>query len=173
MAPGRDHRRAAAALIEVTPLVARWIERVLAADTPPLTVTEYLLLRAVQAGAGGAVELAAGAAVSEAAVSLQIGSLEAAGLLARTPNPGDRRRRDIVLTGAGRAALSEAERRLSRALSVPLAELPPHEAGGLAGGLQALRRAMVEPPPPRPRHHHPPRPGPHHRPRPHPPKPPG
>lgn len=160
MSPAGDHPRAAAALIAVTPLVARFIERTLAGSDPPLTVTEYLLLRSVNDGAGGAVELAAGAAVSKAAVSLQIGALDAAGLVARTQNSSDRRRRDIALTPSGRSALDTAEHRLATALAGPLAGLLPHEAKQLAGGLEALGRAVSAPPPPRPR---PPRsPRPHH-----------
>jgi len=167
MAPGDEHPRAAQALIAVAPLAGRFIERVLAAGEPAMTVTEYLLLRAVAGGAGGAVELASRAAVSEAAVSLQIGALEAAGLLARTPNPGDRRRRDIALTTSGTRALAAAEARLGSALAVPLAAVPPHEARALAHGLRAFERAISSPPPPRPRPLRPP----HPRPRPpHPPR---
>jgi len=39
---------AASALAAVAPLATRWIERVLAQQDPPLTVPQYLALRAIE-----------------------------------------------------------------------------------------------------------------------------
>src|ERR671924_91788 len=48
--PRRPHIEAAQALAAVAPLATRWIERLLAAHEPPLTVAQYLVLRAIAGG---------------------------------------------------------------------------------------------------------------------------
>ena len=48
-APRRSSSDAAEALVAVAPLVSRWIERLLAGHQPPLTVAQFLALRAVAA----------------------------------------------------------------------------------------------------------------------------
>ena len=62
-------RQAAEALVRTAPLVSRWIERLLVAHDPPLTVAQYLALEAVAEGEMVGAELARRAAVSPAAVS--------------------------------------------------------------------------------------------------------
>src|SRR5207237_1105484 len=59
-------RQAAEKLVRTAPLVSRWIERVLAAHDPPLTVAQYLALQAVADGEVVGAELARRAAVSPA-----------------------------------------------------------------------------------------------------------
>src|ERR687888_151408 len=76
-------RQAAEALVRTAPLVSRWIERLLAAHDPPLTVTQYLTLQAIADGEVVGAELARRAAVSPAAVSQLLATLEEHGLLAR------------------------------------------------------------------------------------------
>src|SRR6266705_406689 len=51
-------RQAAEALARTAPLVSRWIERLLAAHDPPLTVAQYLALEAVAEGEMVGAELA-------------------------------------------------------------------------------------------------------------------
>jgi uncharacterized 2Fe-2S/4Fe-4S cluster protein (DUF4445 family) len=65
----------------VAPLATRWIERLLAAHEPPLTVAQYLALRAIAAGQISSGELARGAGVSGPAVSQLVAALVDAGLL--------------------------------------------------------------------------------------------
>jgi DNA-binding MarR family transcriptional regulator len=148
--------RAAGELARVAPLVARWIERRLAAHDPPLTVTQLLVLEAAAAGGVGGAELARSAAVTPAAVSQLVGGLEAAGLLERMRVEDDRRRQTLVLTAEGRSALRSARLALRRGLEPLLAPLPPREADALADGFARLGAALGAAPPPR----RPSRPGP-------------
>lgn len=57
--------------------------------------------------------------------------LEGKGLLARQPDPADRRRNVVVLTNAGRRALRDAKTASDRAERELLADLSPQEAGQL------------------------------------------
>lgn len=57
--------------------------------------------------------------------------LEGKGLLARQPDPADRRRNVVVLTNAGRRALKDAKTASDRAERELLADLSPQEAGQL------------------------------------------
>ncbi|HEX6761770.1 MAG TPA: MarR family winged helix-turn-helix transcriptional regulator [Gaiellaceae bacterium] len=157
-------RDAAAALARTAPLVSRWVERLLASHSPPLTVAQYVVLEAVGAGDVLGADLARRAAVSPAAVSQLLGGLETAGLLERGRAPGDRRRQPLELTRAGRACLGSARTLLSERLAGLLGDLRGPEADALAHLLGRLEAALGGAPPPR----RPPRP-----PRPHPPPPPG
>src|SRR5919204_3771447 len=103
--PGHE---AAEALARTAPLVSRWIERLLAAHEPPLTVAQYLALQAVADEDVVGSELARRAAVSPAAVSQLVAALDAADLLERGRFPDDRRRQPLALTERGRAALRSA-----------------------------------------------------------------
>src|SRR5581483_3092754 len=87
--------RAADELVRVVPLLGRWIERLLAAHEPPLTVAQLLALDAAEAGATAA-ELAERAAVSPAAVSQLLAALEDGGLLVRARASDDRRRQTLA-----------------------------------------------------------------------------
>jgi hypothetical protein len=55
---GHSGRQAAEALVRTAPLVSRWIERLLAAHDPPLTVAQYLVLQAIAEGEVVGAELA-------------------------------------------------------------------------------------------------------------------
>src|SRR5438034_4047711 len=104
----RAQPNAADALATAAPLATRWIERLLAAHDPPLTVAQFLALRAVAAGRVGAADLARRAAVSAAAVSQLVADLERAGLLDRAAAADDRRRQELELSSLGRTVLSSA-----------------------------------------------------------------
>src|SRR5438270_13319121 len=88
-------RPAAEALARTAPLVSRWIERLLAAHEPPLTVAQYLVLQAVADGEVVGSELARQTAVSSAAVSQLLDALETADLVERLRPTGDRRRQPL------------------------------------------------------------------------------
>src|SRR3954466_9287215 len=60
--PKRPRPDAAEALVAVAPLATRWIERLLAAHEPPLSVTQYLALRAIARDGVSGSELAGRAA---------------------------------------------------------------------------------------------------------------
>src|SRR5207237_482580 len=65
----RSSREAAEALARTAPIVSRWIERLLSAHDPALTVAQYLALQAIDEGDVVGSELARRTAVSPAAVS--------------------------------------------------------------------------------------------------------
>src|SRR4051812_43378018 len=97
----RHQTDAAEALASVAPLASRWIERLLAGHEPPLTVTQYLALRAIAREGVSGSELARRAGVSGPAISQLLAGLERAGLIARSPVAGDRRRQSLALSAAG------------------------------------------------------------------------
>jgi len=152
------HREAADRLARVAPHVARWIERLLAAHEPPLTVAQLLALEAAEEGIVGA-QLAERAAVSPAAVSQLLTGLEDAGLVARVRASDDRRRQRLVLTVAGRRTLRSVRETLARGLLPLVSVLRRTEAESLAAALAVLAPAVGATPPPRrpPRPSHPPR----------------
>src|SRR5438477_6861987 len=158
-------RQAAERLARPAPLVSRWIERVLAAHDPPLTVTQYLALQAIADGEVVGAELARRAAVSPAAVSQLLAVLEQERLVSRERLEDDRRRQPLSLTDEGQWALRSAQTTLRERLAGLLADIPPPETDALARLLERLQASLSgTPPPPRPhRPHPPPGHGPKHR----------
>src|SRR5919201_1323170 len=106
--PRRDRkakdRQAAEALAAAAPLATRWIERLLAHSKPPLTVTQYLALRAIAREGVSGTELARRAGVSGPAVSQLLAGLADAGLIERRVAGGARRRVSLALSPAGARA---------------------------------------------------------------------
>jgi DNA-binding MarR family transcriptional regulator len=156
-------RQAAEALARTAPLVSRWIERVLAAHDPPLTVVQYLTLQAIAQGEVVGAELARRTAVSPAAVSQLVAALEDCGLLVRRRVEADRRRQPLALSEQGRRTLRSAQTALRGRLAGLVADLPPPEADALARLLERLEASLSGTPPP-PRPHRPPQPPPPRRP---------
>ncbi len=153
----QNGHRAAEALVRTAPLVSRWIERLLAAHDPPLTVAQYLALQAVGDGQVVGAELARRTAVSPAAVSQLLAALESAGLLDRRRLPDDRRRHPLSLTERGQTTLVSAQTMLRERLAGLFTELPPPEADLLARLLEKLEASLSgAAPPPRPRRPPPP-----------------
>ena len=146
----------------MAPLATRWIERLLARHEPPLTVAQYLALRAIAGGQVSSGELARGAGVSDPAVSQLVAGLVEAGLIERTPAADDRRRQTLALSPAGKKAFGSAEELLQDRVGSLLADLPRPQADALSRLLQHIEATLAGTPPPR-------RPRP---PKPRPPKPP-
>lgn len=158
--PGRARTKATAdALVAVAPLVNRWIERLLADHEPPLTVAQYVALRAIAEEGVAGSELARRTGVSGPAVSQLVGGLADSGLLARAELAADRRRQTLTLTDHGHVALRSAQALLSAQLSALLADLPRPEADALARALPQVAATLSGAPPPR-RPPPPPPPGP-------------
>ncbi len=143
--PGPDLEPLAA----VSLLVARWIERTLGHHRPPLTVAQFLALRAVAREPLTAAELARRAGISGPAASQLVAGLEAAGWLARSPDPADRRRLGLSLTPAGASLLRAAQTSIARGLQTLVGGLPRHHLDHLASALPELERAIAGSPPPR------------------------
>jgi len=160
--PPPRHRKpnAADALAAVAPLAARWIERLLAGHDPPLSVAQYLALRAIAAEDVSGSELARRAGVSGPAVSQLLAALDRAGLLERRATEADRRRHALALTSAGERALASSRNLLAAELGTLLEDLPRPEADALARALPRVESLLSGAPPPR--RPHPPRPRPPH-----------
>lgn len=157
----RPHtREAGAALAAAAPLATRWIERVLAAHHPPLTVTQYLALRAIHESPLAAAELARRTGVSGPAVSQLVSALVDAGLVERQPSEADRRTSALALTTAGARALRSASSLVAERLAELLSDLPKPEADALTRLLERVEAALSGAPPPRRPHPHPPPPPP-------------
>lgn len=148
-------------LAAVAALAGRWVERLLAGHEPPVTVAQYLVLRAIATEPVHGAELARRAGVTGPAASQLLSALADAGLVSRRPHPDDRRRHELSLTPAGARALRSADALLSRELGELLAGLPRPEVDALARVMPHLEAALSgaapprRPPPPKP----PPRPG--------------
>lgn len=151
----RHKQDAAEALVTVAPLVSRWIERLLAAHDPPLTVAQFLALQAIASEDISGTELARRTGVSGPAISQLLTVLVDAGLLQRDEFAGDRRRQRLSLSPAGRQALVSAQKLLRARLSSLLEELPAPEADALARALPFVAASLSGAPPPR-RPHPPP-----------------
>jgi DNA-binding MarR family transcriptional regulator len=165
--PPRHHSPAdaAEALVAVAPLVSRWIERLLTRHDPPLTVAQYLALRAIAREGVSGSELARRTGVSGPAVSQLLAALEDAGLIERHAVAGDRRRQALALSARGERAFLSAEALLRDQLAALLAPLPTPEADALARLPRVEAELSGAPPPRRPvpppsRHERPRRPRP-------------
>jgi DNA-binding MarR family transcriptional regulator len=123
--------------------------RLLAAQSPSLTVPQYLALRAIARDAVSAGELSRRAAVSEPAVSQLLAGLVDARLVERSPLASDRRRQVLALSPAGANALEAAEALLRERIGALLAGLPPPEADALARTLPRVESPLSGSPPPR------------------------
>jgi DNA-binding MarR family transcriptional regulator len=140
---------AAEALVAVAPLATRWIERLLASHQPPLTVPQYLALRAIEREHISGTELARRAGVSGPAVSQLLAGLAEAGLLERSRLAGDRRRQVLSLSTAGGRAYRSADALLRESLAALLSDLPRPEADALSRLLPRVESMLSGAPPPR------------------------
>ena len=150
--PPRSRRaslEAAEALATVAPLATRWIERLLASHEPPLTVAQYLALRAIDREAVSTTELARRAGVSGPAASQLLAGLADASLIEREPASEDRRRQTLTLSADGQRAFRSAEALLRRRLSSLLGDLPRPETDALFRVLRHVEAALSGAPPPR------------------------
>jgi DNA-binding MarR family transcriptional regulator len=147
--PRRSKPEAAEALAAAAPLATRWIERLLAQHDPPLTVTQYLALRAIVRERISAAELARRAGVSGPAVSQLLAGLADAGLIEREVVEEDRRRVALTLSPGGERAFRGAEALLSKRLGSLLAQVPRPEVDALARVLPRVETALSGAPPPR------------------------
>ena len=133
----------------VAPLVSRWMERLLAAHRPRLTLAQYLALRAIGRESLAASDLARRTGVSGPAVSQLVAGLVAMGLVRRSPAADDRRRHELTLSAAGERALSSATELMRERLGATIEELPRPEADALARALPKVEAMLSGAAPPR------------------------
>jgi DNA-binding MarR family transcriptional regulator len=130
-------------------LASRWIERLLAGHDPPLTVSQYLALRAIDRESLTAAELARRTGVSGPAVSQLLSGLADAGLVERRADPKDRRHHTLSLSADGRRVHRSARLLLRRRVGGLLAGMPPPETDALGRLLPDVEAALAGSPPPR------------------------
>jgi DNA-binding MarR family transcriptional regulator len=106
-----------------------------------------VLARLDREGAQTTSGLAVAERVKPQSMARTVADLEAAGLLGRRADPGDRRKRLIELTEDGRAALGESRRRREGWLGHAIAtEFSAEEQRVLFAAVELLRRlAAIEP----------------------------
>jgi DNA-binding MarR family transcriptional regulator len=151
MPPPRNPKpdQAVDALVAVAPLVSRWMEWLLAAHRPRLTLAQYLALRAIGRESLGASELARRTGVSGPAVSQLVAGLAELGLVRRSPASDDRRRHELALSAAGERALGSATELMRERLGAVIDELPRPEADALARALPTVEAMLSGAAPPR------------------------
>ena len=133
----------------VAPLATRWIERLLAGHDPPLTVPQYLALRAIEREGVSGSELARRTGVSGPAVSQLLAGLADAGMLERRTLADDRRRLALALSATGAQAFHSAEALLRERIATLLGDLPRPEVDALSRLLPQVEAALSGTAPPR------------------------
>jgi DNA-binding MarR family transcriptional regulator len=92
-------------------------------------------------------ELARNAFVTDQSAADMVGVLEDRGLILRLPDPADRRRRVLRLTGAGQALLDQVRADVAAVEERMLSPLAAEEAEVLRRYVVACRRALSSAPP--------------------------
>jgi DNA-binding MarR family transcriptional regulator len=143
-----EKRAAAAALgdAEIAPLAAdlriavgELIRRLRAENLFPLTQT-WVLGRLDREGAASVSDLAQALRVRPQSMAQTIGDLEAEGMVARDPDPNDRRRALVSLTPAGRARIEEDRAVREGWLVKALEELPEDDRETIERAVGILSR---------------------------------
>ena len=110
-----------------------------------ITTSQFEFLRHLRDHRGArTTDLAVEFAVGIGAVSKAMDRLEGRGLVARVPNPANRRSAIIVPTDAGRALVDAADATFSRRLGELLAGAATHEQLAAAGEVLRALRAVLE-----------------------------
>jgi len=106
-----------------------------------LSMLQTILLASIDDHPGiGVAELARMQQVRSPTMSAQVKTLETAGLVARAaPDPADRRRAGLVLTGAGEECLQALRSQRLDWLSQRIARLTPAQAQALAAAIEPLK----------------------------------
>jgi DNA-binding MarR family transcriptional regulator len=122
-------------------VVLGWLIRRLRAEHGFSLSQGAVLGRLDREGARSVSDLAAAERVRSQSMAQTVGELEAGGLVARRPDPGDRRRALVELTEQGGAVLAADRRRREGWLARAIAEdLSTDEQRLLADAVELLRR---------------------------------
>ena len=123
---------AAHILAELVPRLARIIAGALEQDPDvALSLRQYRILERLAERPHRTTELATVSGVSQPTASAAVSALEARGLVARSPDPDDRRATLIVLTEPGQAVLAAAKERILERLVEISAALRPADVAAL------------------------------------------
>ena len=135
------------ALDEAVDAVAR-LARMLERQAAPLSLADFRVLSAIDAGEVRASRLAQRLAVGKPAISATVDSLAKRGLVTRTRVDGDQRAVALALTSAGAAEFARAQERLAERLRAVTAMTGDPAASirtlaGLGGAIERFRAAQL------------------------------
>jgi DNA-binding MarR family transcriptional regulator len=125
-------------------LLHRLLRRVLAAETPLLAAQavemwDYSVLVALESGpAQTQARLAVAIGRDKTRLIPSLDRLEARGLVAREPDPADRRNRVVSITGAGREVLGACRGAIRAMEADLLADVPPADRAAFVRTLEQL-----------------------------------
>lgn len=132
----------------VAPLILARYERRRGGATPGerLSTPQHLTLLALADGPLGVSEIAGATGVAVSTATRMVQWLERAGWVERTAPPagGDRRRRPVALTPAGRRVMEEADQAVRARLRRLLHRLDAPGRAAIVDGLRALEAALQE-----------------------------
>jgi DNA-binding MarR family transcriptional regulator len=114
----------------------------------PITALQYTALTVLERRSDlSAAQLARNSFVTDQSAADMIKALESRGLILRVPDPGDRRRRVLRLTAAGRELLDHVRGDVGRIEARMLSPLTADEAEELHRYLTSCRAALSSAPP--------------------------
>jgi DNA-binding MarR family transcriptional regulator len=123
------------------------LARELRRESHALGVTggQVSLLFQIQQNRGiGVRDLAALERISPASMSSHVDRLERAGLILRTPDPSDRRRQGLSLSGEGERVLRSVKSRRTAWLASRLQQLSPEELAAVDAAVEPLLTLLEE-----------------------------
>jgi DNA-binding MarR family transcriptional regulator len=123
------------------------LARELRRESHALGVTggQVSLLFQIQQNRGiGVRDLAALERISPASMSSHVDRLERAGLILRTPDPSDRRRQGLSLSGEGERVLRSVKSRRTAWLAARLQQLSPEELAAVDAAVEPLLTLLEE-----------------------------
>jgi DNA-binding MarR family transcriptional regulator len=123
------------------------VARELRRESHALGVTggQVSLLFQIQQNRGiGVRDLAALERISPASMSSHVDRLERAGLILRTPDPSDRRRQGLSLSGEGERVLRSVKSRRTAWLAARLQQLTPEELVAVDAAVEPLLTLLEE-----------------------------
>lgn len=113
-----------------------------------VTALQYTALTVLRRRDGlTTAQLARNSFVTTQSMADMLAVLERRGLISRAPDPTDRRRVLLSLTGAGRGLLTEHDEVVSALEQRMLAKLSPTQVEQLRSSLNACREALTDVPP--------------------------
>jgi DNA-binding MarR family transcriptional regulator len=127
-------------LVTTSARIVRWV------PTDGLTLSlasARILARLFDNGPSRISDLAALERSSQPTITNHVKRLEAANLVARSPDPSDARAWTIQLTDLGEAQLAMMRATLGASLQPSLAKLPQRDLKALRQGIEVMRRLMT------------------------------
>jgi len=119
--------------------------RSVATENFDISVEQFHILRYIRRGNWSVSELAEAKNISRPAISQGVDTLVNKGLIARTPNPQDRRYIQLELTSAGNELLDAVFQNTRTWMKSKLASFTMDELDEVICGMEALKKMIDEP----------------------------